>query len=525
MPTLPNSTPRWFSFYRNLDEFKAAINKANRNYVTLKNNSSIGYAPRVDADSTLGTKKIPDLYPNMGELTDFINKYDEFKQTIDTGGAFKKQRLKLSEDKRFLFDFGLASKGLFRVPEYFSDDVAKDYPDMFNSIGEAASDETMVAGVVDVNLVQSIDLADNKTAFYIAINGKDYVLRQQQKGTAKMLLLNTEAKLVQADSGMFYTEPTIFDGFTLKFASSFKKSYIEIPKKGGDARAVDLYIPFDLITPVTADRKMASAVPLILASEFFNLAKIKTRINILRAITTDGKQYGPDVSSIVAITIKDFDDPLDWNKIAVLRALGTANSAVTQANGYINREKNKAYTIETGAYGGQTIIGAEGSSGANILMYDNEVMLQEEFGRYKNWFRDEVKNGNIKTKLVEKPLMMVIGTQGLLRENFSSAIKNPAGATDTKIKAKFFELLDATDLHYNEKTGEVIKRIITRYEKEGKQTSDVKSYVINLLGKVYKDYEPSSGPYISTPEEQAKANDEYKEKLKKVGAEFQKLGI
>ena len=270
---------------------------------------------------------------------------------------------------------------------------------------------------------------------------------------------------------------------------------------------------------------MASAVPLILASEFFNLAKIKTRINILRAITTDGKQYGPDVSSIVAITIKDFDDPLDWNKIAVLRALGTANSAVTQANGYINREKNKAYTIETGSSGGQTIIGAEGSSGANILMYDNEVMLHEEFGRYKNWFRDEVKNGNIKTKLVEKPLMMVIGTQGLLRENFSSAIKNPNGPTDTKIKAKFFELLDATDLHYNEKTGEVIKRIITRYEKEGKQPSNVKSYVINLLGKVYKDYEPSSGPYISTPEEQAKANDEYKEKLKKVGAEFQKLGI
>ncbi len=509
---------RWFAYYKTqkelFDFFKNARSKA-----YAKGYSVVEEGRLRDLDrATKVEDVIPTTYPDFNELNEYIESFNEYSVKIDSGGSFEKQRLKLSEDKRFLFSFSLASKGLIRIPEYFSEEIAKKYPDMFNSSGKEASDETMVAGVVNPNLVQNFPLPNGKQFFFIKIENVEYALRQQQKGTGKMLEINPSANLIEGEDGMFFTDPSTFGDFSLKFSSSFKKSYIELPKKGGKGRYVDLYIPYDMMNS-ELNLRLTSSIPLLLASQYFQKAGIQTRINIMRPIFT--KKTG--TSSIFAIPIKDFNDPLDFNKLAVLRGISKVGGVMTDANGFNvqfskNEEQKKRSSINTNkAY-------------ASDLMYDNEIALQEEFGRYKNWFYEEVKEGRIKSQLVDKSLMLTFSTQGILSADVNNLISNPNGSTSLKVKNNFFEILDTVDLYYNQNLGKVVKRIKERFEENNRNRisnprSSVKEYMLYLAGKLYRDFIPDSGLYASSQEEIEESSKKYNMLLKRLKVEFEKLGL
>jgi hypothetical protein len=277
---------------------------------------------------------------------------------------------------------------------------------------------------------------------------------------------------------------------------------------------VDLYIPYDMLG-FGVENKVTPAIPLLLAAEYFTRARIKVRINIMRPITI--REYRPSPSSIVAITIKDFQDPIDWNKLAVLRGIERAGKVITEMNAAITANKENKYKRNS-----QNVIAY-----AEELLYDDEIALQAEFGRYKNWFRKEVEEGRIKSKLVEKPLMLTFSTSGLLGKDFDLA--NPQDYPDEleKIENGFFEILDSIDLYYNKKEGEVVRRILKRFEQKDPilASNNAKKYIIKLIGKVYRDYEPKSGAFASSNEELEKANENYTSKLKRVSEEFKKLGI
>lgn len=527
MINISEDAPRYFSFYRSVDDL---INEYFRvRQIEKQNKRGMAY-DFPDVNTVKGS--IPDTYPKPDDLTKVINNFQEFKQKIDSGGSFKKERIRLSEDKRFQFSFSLASKGLIRVVEYYNADIAIKYPTLFNSTGLAASDNTMVAGVVPAEQVESKPLANNTAYFYIVIDGVEYPLRQQQKGTAKMLEINPSAKLVQVDGGgMYYTEPTFFGDFSLVFSSTFKKSYLELPKKGGNARAVDIFIPFDMAVSALEGR-ISSAVPLILASEYFTQARIKVRINVMRPITIYDK--GQKVSSIIAITVKDFQDPLDWNKMGILRGMSTAGGVMTEMNAAITAFRQGSYsrsTTNTGRIKETQSIDAY----ATDLLYDDEESLQNEFGRYKNWLREEVEQGRIKTPLVPKPLMLTFSTEGLLGAYFDSEVasgqaRTPSGQdyVDRRvnlIRNNFLELIDVVDLYFNAKISEVVTRIKKRFDEEGKSNRDLKDYFIKLLGKLYRDLEPDSGRYASSTEELEESYKKYEDTLKSLKKEYERRGI
>jgi hypothetical protein len=523
MINIADSTPRYFSFYRTFDDLMNEYLRVTA--IDAQRNRSPLYDLGTERDIR---RRVPNSFPNERALTEIVNNFQEFSQKIDSGGSFKKSRIKLSEDKRFQFSFSLASKGLIRVAEYYNAEIASKYPTLYNSTGLAAEDITMVAGVVDLNVVLSKPLANNQAYFYVIINGKEYELRQQQKGTAKMLQINPSAQLKQVEGGgMYYTDPSFYQDFSLIFSSTFKKSYLELPKKGGNARAVDIYIPYDMLG-FDVNGKITPAIPLLLASQYFQQARIKTRINIMRPILI-GEQSPPPVS-IVAITVKDFQDPIDWNKIAVLRGIESAGKVITEMNAGITAFNNNIYqgrTQSLGAYAG----------GGGYLLYDDEESLQTEFGRYKNWLRQEVEEGRIKTALVPKPLMLTFSTESLLRRQFTEEVargvadpnSNTTQAdidrTNALIKQSFFELIDIVDLYYNEKIGEVVTRVKKRFDDEGKSSRELKNYFVKLLGKMYRDLEPDSGVYATPDEELKAAYDKYEETLQKLKKEYEKRGI
>lgn len=527
---IEDSAPRYFSFYRTFDDLMNEYFRTK--LIDEARGRSVNYSY---SDPQRVKNSVPDTYPNEADLTQLINNFQQFSQKIDSGGSFKKAKIKLSEDKRFQFSFSLASKGLIRVVEYFNEEIAKKYPTIYNSTGLAASDETMVAGVVDLNAVQSKPLANNSAYFYVIINGTEYELRQQQKGTAKMLQLNPNAVLKRVENdGMYYTEPSFFNGFSLIFSSTFKKSYLELPKKGGNAKAVDLFVPFDMLFS-DIESRVCPAISLLLATQYFTQARIKVRINIMRPITIRNTR-GQKVSSIVAITVKDFQDPIDWNKLGVLRGISMAGATITQLNASITSFKENQYSRGT----------QDLSAYATDLVYADEETLQTEFGRYKNWLRQEVELGNIKTVLVPKPLMLTFSIENVGGRKFDEEIANGAptsafmvGKSDAEIRSKqmyiddttrrieedFFELIDIVDLYYNEKIGEVVTRIKKRFDDAGKSNLDLKGYFIKLLGKMYRDLEPDTGVYATPDKELEEAYKKYEETLGKLKKEYEKRGI
>jgi hypothetical protein len=506
----PNNQ-RWFAFYRDIDEL-----------ITKFKNVTMTSGKRLQEnwDDAKIQNAIPAVYGKTDQLTEVVEKFNEYKQKIDSGGAFKKTRIKISEDKRFTFSFALASKGLIRLPEYYNEQIAQKYPTLFNSTGQAATDENMVAGVVDINQVQSKPLKDG-TYFYIIVDNVEYPLRQQQKGTGRMLQLNPLAILLEADDGMYYTMPSFFGDFSLSFSSTFKKSYLEMPKEGGEGRAVDIYVPYDMITGLS--NRITPSVPLLLATEYFTQAKIKVRLNIMRPISIRSINYGYIVS-IVTVTVKDFNDPIDWNKIAVLRGEFSAGQAITEMNAAIFGVEKKEYSNsgEIANYRN----GYAGSGCNGEILYDFEDQLNQEFGRFKNFLRQEVNEGRIKTKLVEKPLMMVFSTQGLLGTEFSQQIIDDVNnSSSIRIRQNFNELIDMVDMFYNTKIGDVVKRVAKRFEEQGKSSLELKNYLYRLVAKLYRDLEPRTGVYASTQEELEKADANYKETISKLEKEFQKRGI
>jgi len=502
-----DNVAKLFSYYDSVDTL----------FNTLDQVKAEGTARGINMDAIrYVSTDIPAIYPDTDDLTAYIENYQAFRDKIDSGGSFKKQRLKLSEDKRFLFSFSLASKGLIRVAEYFNEEIAQKYPLMFNSVGQAKDDITMVAGVVDLDSVQSIPLANGQTKFFIQLD-KEYPLRQQQKGTAKMLEIHPTATLKQTDEGMFYTDPSFYNDFSLVFSSTFKKSYIEMPKKGGSARAVDIYVPFDMVN-YDLESRILPALPLILATEYLTQAKIKVRLNITRPIITE--LGNTRVVSIIGFPIKDFSDPIDWNKLAVLRGMGNSGTIATRTNAFINNYKNNIIN----GRGNSRSVSSSGAY-ASYLLYNDENNLQSEFGRYKNWFREEVKEGRIKSKVVDKPLMITFSTEDLLYESFDINNFNQYPRAIRKIQDKFFEILDSVDIFYNAKELEVAKRILKRYEDNGSDSFEAKRYIQKLIGRMYRDYEPRTGQYASTPEELAKADENFKMKNQKMADAFKSLGI
>lgn len=500
----------------------------------------------------------PATYPKEDKLTEYIQDLSEYKQKIDTGGATKKARIILSEDKRFTFSFDLASKGLYRVVEYYSDEVKNELGDLFS---KNSTDETEIDGIVPPNFVQDIKNSQGDIVFFYKHifddgSAKEYILRRQQKGSAYMLTINPNAKLELSDDGIYYASPVSFilpngKQFALTFSTTFRKIYLEQTQKGGSAKRVDIYIPFDMISG-DIDRRGTPAVPLMILTEFFTQARIRVRLNIMRPIQTN--VGGGGGISIVAIPFKDFDEPIDWNKLGVLRGMEQSGTAITEMNSSIQSKKVRG---GVGAY-------------ASYLLYDMANELQYEFGQYKNWFYQEVEKENIKSPLVPKPLMIALSTEGLLGEYFNTKIdpNEPFLEIDKQfaIDDAVFYLMDMVDFYFNPKVEEIVKRIYERFERvyrDRKQriiefydeaqklglnsstsfsiSSDAATelakyndadlfnnfndYLNMVISRLFKDSFPDRGQYASTPEELKEVNTKYLTLLKRITTELPKYKI
>lgn len=194
---------------------------------------------------------------------------EEIASNIDLGGAFEKDRLKITDNPSGVFDFGLASLGLQRLIEFYSQTLADEYPDAF-------AEYEALAGIVPNVLVDKNEFEQ----YYVVYNGKKYILEKRQKGTTIIQRANPSVKLINR-SGVLVpenaTDPEVAS--VLGFTSVQKKSYIEFNKKSGRTPYIDLIVPLNFL--VSSDiglNSLTAILPAVMAAKFFERAGIGTRI-------------------------------------------------------------------------------------------------------------------------------------------------------------------------------------------------------------------------------------------------------
>jgi hypothetical protein len=115
------------------------------------------------------------IFSDMPLLQDALNSFSDIRKNLDLGGDFDSARMKFTSLPKGVFNFGVASKGLYRKVEYY--------------------DETNEV-VVDSNLVLQSEI---NNAPYYNFKGNRVYLRKQQEGTSLIEKYCEDVKVQYSD--------------------------------------------------------------------------------------------------------------------------------------------------------------------------------------------------------------------------------------------------------------------------------------------------------------------------------------
>jgi hypothetical protein len=165
---------------------------------------------------------------NLGKLQ------TETNVKLNLGGENDKAKIVFSDKPIGVFDFSLASQLLFRVQEFYSEELKKDEPNLF-------AEYDLPKGVVPNYFIQKELIGDLLIFFCISSDtGKRYNCEIRQKGLTKILETNPTLPTKKIGNMIVPEKPT--KGVT--FSSKTKKPYIKYLKRGGKVRYVEIYSLF-----------------------------------------------------------------------------------------------------------------------------------------------------------------------------------------------------------------------------------------------------------------------------------------
>jgi len=500
------STPNQFKDYRNftfnfkkfdsLEDFKEkgeqAVDDFRKEVANGKNAGQFGtnFQRTIDGLTSFNSSFIgTDLASaESGQFIDYIDRnaldtaidsFDSILEDIEMGGEIKKSKLKITDDKRGIFDFGIASKGLFRVVEFYSEELKNELPNEFPKL---------VKGIAQPDLVTKNAL--NQFVYISKTNNKSYFLKRRQKGTTEILNLKPDALVKTTENGIEHTILTSYEGVKLEFKSSIKKAYLMFEKKGGKAKYVDLYCVVGGRGNLEPIGMLNRTLPVLLAAKVLEEKGIKTRIYGTRMYLQEDNR-GNNINSYVTYTfkMKDYSQDLDFNWLAI----NVADTRFFRWNlwKYVSAMLQLEGINDAGA--GTTVYGG------------NE--LNEVFERYKNWYFEEIEAGREPESPIDRKLMI---TGGFSPKN---------RIEEDKIKDEFFRILDVVDFQFNTPQ-KAVQKIYNRFQKDNPtyDKNDIKSmtqrYVVRILSDAFAY--PLSGQYATPLARQEEINDEFDKTIEEV---------
>lgn len=376
-----------------------------------------------------GFEKPIDNYSNSKVFKEFKQVYDECLLNFDFAGAFTKQKIEITDRQNGVFDFSLASQGLYRPVEYFSEQLESKYPNEFEYLD-------LPSGLVPPDLIDNTPKQGGGKVFWYVKreNGKEeqFICEQRQLGSTDVLINNPKSKLVKAKNGLLYAEPsTAKNGeYRVEFKTRNKRSYLTYFKEGGGkARYVDLYIPINFICGLIDIKDLIYIMPSLILAEQLEKAGTKTKVSFFRSNFERGDNlcYGFNVG------IKDYGEPLDLAKIALY---GTGENKDWIFTDYLNswyttKKRNK-------------VKGLGFWSGTGSTTYTKPRFLTSTIKRFFNYISTERKG-----------------------DSYSKAQEMKLSIWASTIKCDFkYEWIGKTKKEYN-------KRIGRNYEIDRRETFDL----------------------------------------------------
>lgn len=484
-----------FSFYKSFEDY---VSWSEKKYETLPQNYAIrSYAngwTRPDKDfvgsddlDVLNNKLKSFIQPTI--LDNAIAQIQNLFSLINLGGAFDKDRMVATDMPIGVFDFSLASKGLYKAQEYFCPELGKLInPDFILKIG------------VDPDVFIYTDKKDGIP--------KSYNLIQQQEGTNEIRLMNnhieelvksgeTREMAIELAKVQFPKAKLIFKTTTKK-VNLVRRSKTLKNNAVGNEKYVDLFLRIGGSWYETPRSLLYRTMPSLLVAYFLNKAGIKTRILGLDATgngaseDTNRRDFERYMNSYV---IKEYDDPFDFNEISILSADSrTFRWRIFKA---LACQFAENFNMDIGSGLGNPINGQQ---------------YIDMFERYKTFYIEEQK-----TKTGIKNLNS--------RLMFTTELKVDKDDTDEEImedvEAEFFRLIDAIDIEFNgSKTA--LPRIKQRELARGVDISNLRQ---RLTGSVATTtaYDDSDSPYTATETQKRERRDLFSKLKKDIDATFKTI--
>ena len=464
----------FFKKFDSLEDFKEAGEKAVEDFTN--SGKSLGRFDDYVGSGNFNSNAVGTSYSEAeaGVFIDYINKtdldvaidsFDAILGDIEMGGETKKAKLKITDDKRGIFDFSLASKGLFRIVEFYSEELKNELPNEFPKLPK---------GIADPSLVKKNALG--QFVYVSETNNKSYFLKRRQKGTTEILELKPDCLLKTTDNGIEYTALNSYEGVKLEFKSSIKKTYLMFQQKGGKARYVDLYCVVGGKSDLTPLGMLNRTLPVLLAAKVLEENGIKTRIFGTRMYRrVDASDYPIDSYVTYAFKLKDYSQDIDFNWLAI----NVADTRFFRWN--LWKYVSAMMQLEN-----------ENDVGWGVTVYGGNE-LNEVFGRYKNWYFAEMEAGREPENQIDKRLMLSGGF-------------DPANSIqENKIKEEFFRIIDVIDFQFN-KPEKAAQKLYSRFQTDNptwdkaRLKNKVSTYVIRILADAYSY--PESGQYATRTKEQ-----------------------
>jgi hypothetical protein len=466
-------------------------------------------------------------FQNFKKYTDYLNRpsagftkikeisktlTENIKTLINLGGLYKNDRIIISEDSRGVFDFGLASLGLYRPIEFFSqklqDDIKK------GTTENPFKFEGLEAGVINPDKVDK-KIIGGLTFFTFKYMGKDYDCEKRQRGATKVFnAFPNECFLKPNEDGIILTfylndKNKVYngkDGIRLKYASSNKKSYLIYNKKDDSVKNVDIFMPVNFLS-VNDSSKALFLFPAYLISATLEQFGIQSRISALRLGSDNETQI------TVSIPVKDYTETSteSFDKIFALLSTEGASGSFFGFFKLINTNE-----------GVQAPSTRNRSTGFDNIQYENREYMNDMMQRYKNWVEVNKDKDFVNTKVVNPNFQFALST---VSYSFAESDISYQDILDYlhQIFYTFYYYMDFLAIEminmvefekslYKRITEDVTFRKIFSVPSTKQEIKDLmRTYTIAILVEKYKIVQ--GGAYSDNAEQVKKKEDSLKEKI------------
>jgi len=458
-------------------------------------------------------------FQNVKDITKVL--VENIKTVINLGGLFANDRIIVTEDIRGVFDFGLASLGLYRPVEFYSKNL---YEDIIS--GDVINPNVTIdyeIGVVNPDMVNK-KVAGSITTFMFKYLGKNYECERRQKGATKVFnTFSSECFLKSNNDGIKITyylnnKDKVYNGSgnaKLKYASSNKKSYLIYNKKDDSVKNVDIFMPVNFLGVSNAERGIA-LLPAYLVSASLEEFGIQTRISAVRLGSDNNTQI------TISIPVKEYNESSkeSFNKIYGLLAL---NSSAGDFFGF-----HKIIYSNEGVQAKPTRVM---STGFDEVHYDEQIYMDDMMQRYKNWAEINKDQPFFNSKVINPNFQFAIAStsKGLGSDlNYPMILENLHN-----IFFQFYYYMDYLAIEMIPMR-EFVKSIYKRITEDAtfrklyevpfvkKEIMDIiRAYVITILVQKYKIV--TGGTYFDTPEQVTKKTETFKQKIISLNEELNSI--